>query len=244
MARHGRELTREIWGYTAENHQRLAETLAGRAAHRRKGSRVMAATAAEKRQLAESAELMAADGWPVELRGGSLYNSRDGKLNPAQAVGALASDVSAGVIAEGVAVASLNELPLDADEVVLATNAFTETLLPGIPITPVRAQMLATAPDAEVGFDLSTTATIQAHLESLGVTAPVTHRWAGTMGFTPDALPLVGRLAPRLSICAGYTGHGMAFAFLCARQLADHLAGGPPPPQWLDPRRFPIPPAT
>jgi glycine oxidase len=58
------------------------------------------------------------------------------------------------------------------------------------------------------------------------------------MGFTPDGLPLVGRLRPGLSICAGYTGHGMAFAFLGARALADHLAGGPAPPKWLDPARF------
>jgi len=94
----------------------------------------------------------------------------------------------------------------------------------------------------EVGYELATTAIVQEHLErhlaGLGVTAPVTHRWAGTMGFSPDSLPLVGRLRPGVSICAGYTGHGMGFAHLCARMLVDHLLGGPPPPRWLGPGRF------
>jgi gamma-glutamylputrescine oxidase len=96
--------------------------------------------------------------------------------------------------------------------------------------------------DEEVGYELATTPAIQGHLDrhlaGLGVTAKVTHRWAGTMGFTPDALPLVGRLRPGLLICAGYTGHGMAFAHLCARSLVDNLLGGPPLPKWLDPGRF------
>jgi gamma-glutamylputrescine oxidase len=276
---HGRDRAREVWAMTGENHRRLAEALAGRAGYRRGGSRTLAASGAEEAQLEESAELMSEDGWPVTFAARSIVNPRDGELNPAEAVAALAADCPAGSIFEGVEVTDLEQLPIAADEVILATNAFTGQLLEGILIEPVRAQMLATAPfaarvaerptyadhgyqywrqlptgevlaggfrdrapDEEVGYQLATTAVIQGHLErhlaGLGVSAPVTHRWAGTMGFTPDALPLVGRLHPGLSICAGYTGHGMAFAYLTARILVDNLLGGPPAPDWLDPKRF------
>ena len=276
---HGREVAREVWQVTAENHRRLAEALDGRAGYHRGGSRTLAASAAEEAQLTESAELMSEDGWPVALAPRSIVNPRDGELFPGDAVGALAADCPAGSIFEEVEVTDLEQLPIAADEVILATNAFTGQLVEGVPIVPIRAQMLTTAPFGtriavrptysdhgfqywrqlptgevlaggyrdraaaeEVGYDLATTATVQGHLDrhlaGLGVTAPVTHRWAGTMGFTPDALPLVGRLRPGVSICAGYNGHGMAFAHLCARLLVDNLLGGPPPPRWLDPGRF------
>ena len=283
IASHGREVAREVWDFTGENHRRLAEALDGRARYHRGGSRTKPASPAEELRLAESAELMAEDGWPVDLVDGSILNPRDGDLFPAEAVGALAADCPPSSIFEELEIADLAReglLPIEADEVILATNAFTGRLLRGIPIRPVRAQMLASAPFAErvvdrptyadhgyqywrqlptgevlvggyrdraqeqeVGFGLGTTKLVQGHLErhlrDLGVTTPVTHRWAGTMGFTPDSLPLVGRLRPGLAICAGFTGHGMGFAHLCARVLVDHLLGGPPPPKWLDPGRFP-----
>ena len=279
VRQYGRGVVREVWEITGENHERLAEALGGRAGYRRGGSRTLAASAAEEAQLAESADLMSADGWPVTLAGRSIVNPRDGELNPAEAVAALAADCPPGSIFEEVEVTDLEQLPIAADEVILATNAFTGQLVDGIPIAPVRAQMLATAPFGtrvaerptysdqgyqywrqlftgevlaggyrdralaeEVGYELATTAIVQEHLErhlaGLGVTAPITHRWAGTMGFSPDSLPLVGRLRPGVSICAGYTGHGMGFAHLCARILVDNLLGGPPPPNWLDPGRF------
>ena len=279
VRQYGRGVVREVWEITGENHERLAEALGGRAGYRRGGSRTLAASAAEEAQLAESAELMSEDGWPVTLAGRSIVNPRDGELNPAEAVAALAADCPPGSIFEEVEVTDLEQLPIAADEVILATNAFTGQLVDGIPIAPVRAQMLATAPFGtrvaerptysdqgyqywrqlstgevlaggyrdralaeEVGYELATTAIVQEHLErhlaGLGVTAPITHRWAGTMGFSPDSLPLVGRLRPGVSICDGYTGHGMGFAQLCARILVDNLLGGPPPPNWLDPGRF------
>jgi len=100
--------------------------------------------------------------------------------------------------------------------------------------------------EEEVGYDLEPNPSVQrhldAHLRMLGVSASVSHRWAGIMGFTEDSLPLVGRLVdhPGLAICAGYTGHGLAFAFHAARRLADSLLGGPAPPKWMDPARFPV----
>lgn len=276
---HGRSVAREVWDFTGQNHRRIAQALGGRAGYRRRGSLTVAASPEEEVQLKESAELMVEDGWPVDFEEGSILNPRDGELLPAEAVAALAADCPLGSIFEKLALDNLEQPPIEADEVILATNAFTGLLLDGIPITPVRAQMLATAPfpdrvvdrptysdhgyrywrqlqtgellvggyrdqavEEEVGFELATTPTIQGHLDrhlaGLGVKAKVTHRWAGTMGFTPDALPLVGRLRPGLLICAGYTGHGMAFAHLSARSLVDNLLGGPALPKWLDPGRF------
>jgi len=95
----------------------------------------------------------------------------------------------------------------------------------------------------EVGFDDTPTEKIQALLDKqladIRVTAAVTNRWAGIMGFTPDRLPLVGALPgqPGVHVCAGYSGHGMGFAFNSARVLAGSILGSEPLPGWLDPAR-------
>ncbi len=68
----------------------------------------------------------------------------------------------------------------------------------------------------------------------------VTHRWAGTMAFTRDGLPWVGRLAGRRRVfaLAGLNGHGMGWAPGLAESLAAHVVGdGPPPPRFLRPDR-------
>ena len=86
-----------------------------------------------------------------------------------------------------------------------------------------------TALDIEVGYDEQTTPEIQAHLDAqlkrLGAAGTVTHRWAGTMGFTESGLPLVGPVdgLPNVHICAGFNGHGLGFAFLSAKRLVDSL---------------------
>jgi glycine/D-amino acid oxidase-like deaminating enzyme len=86
-----------------------------------------------------------------------------------------------------------------------------------------------TSLEAEKTYDDEPTAAIQEHLDGavrqLGVTAAVTHRWAGTMGFTESGLPLGGSLEgmPNVYVCAGFTGHGMGFAFMTARQVAGLL---------------------
>ena len=95
----------------------------------------------------------------------------------------------------------------------------------------------------EVGFDETPTQAVQAHLQAqladLDVTTAVSHRWAGIMGFTPDNLPLVGPVpgAPGVFICAGYSGHGMGFAFNCARLLAGSMLSSDMVPGWLSPVR-------
>lgn len=86
-----------------------------------------------------------------------------------------------------------------------------------------------TAHDVEVGYDERPTEAIQSHLDAqlkrMGAEAPVTHRWAGTMGFTETGLPLVGPVAgmPNVYTCAGFNGHGMGFAFVSAKRLVDSL---------------------
>jgi gamma-glutamylputrescine oxidase len=99
-----------------------------------------------------------------------------------------------------------------------------------------------TAAEREVGEDETPTPEIQAHLDAFlkehGITAPVTHRWAGTMGFSHDALPYVGRAGDRLFVCGGFTGHGMSFGAACAELVATLVRGAPHPEADLfDPAR-------
>lgn len=46
-------------------------------------------------------------------------------------------------------------------------------------------------------------------------------RWSGTMGFTPDGLPLVGALPhlPQVYFALGFGGRGLAWAFVAAERL-------------------------
>jgi gamma-glutamylputrescine oxidase len=86
-----------------------------------------------------------------------------------------------------------------------------------------------TSLESEKTLDDEPTDEIQRHLErglgGLGATGEVTHRWAGTMGFTESGLPMAGALEgmPNVYICAGFTGHGMGFAFVTAERVAELL---------------------
>ena len=85
------------------------------------------------------------------------------------------------------------------------------------------------AVDEEVGEDERPTERVQRYLDAFlaeqGIDAVVTHRWAGTMGFSHDALPYVGRAGPRLFVCGGFTGHGMAFGPASAEMVATLVSG-------------------
>jgi gamma-glutamylputrescine oxidase len=99
-----------------------------------------------------------------------------------------------------------------------------------------------TAVDAEVGEAEVTTDVIQRGLDEFlrehRITARVTHRWAGTMGFSHDALPYIGRIAPGTFVCGGFTGHGMAFGPASAELVATLVRGGThPDAQLFDPSR-------
>jgi gamma-glutamylputrescine oxidase len=81
----------------------------------------------------------------------------------------------------------------------------------------------------EVTYEAEPTTGIQEHLDEgvrgLGVRGRVTHRWAGTMGFTKTGLPLVGPVEglKNVYLCAGFNGHGMGFAFMSAKRLVEML---------------------
>ena len=60
----------------------------------------------------------------------------------------------------------------------------------------------------------------------------VTHRWAGTMGFSADLLPVVGEVPgrPGLHVAGGYSGVGNVQGFVCGGMLRrpDPRAGRSP----------------
>ncbi len=99
-----------------------------------------------------------------------------------------------------------------------------------------------TAALEEVGEEERTTERVQSRLDAFlrthGIDAAVTHRWAGIMGFSHDALPYVGQTDDRLFVCCGFTGHGMAFAPASAELVASLVRGARHPDADLfDPAR-------
>lgn len=80
---------------------------------------------------------------------------------------------------------------------------------------------------AEVGTDELLHAGIHTALDAFsraiaGEDVVIAYRWSGIMGFTPDALPLVGSVpeADRMFMAAGYSGHGVSMAFSCGGRVA------------------------
>jgi len=88
--------------------------------------------------------------------------------------------------------------------------------------------------EEEVGYEDATTEALQTDLERyLHAYFPQTEglrvrcRWSGTMGFSPDGLPVVDQV-PGLAgsyWAAGFTGHGMGYGFRMGRLLAELLLG-------------------
>jgi gamma-glutamylputrescine oxidase len=60
--------------------------------------------------------------------------------------------------------------------------------------------------------------------DDLGVDAPITHRWVGTVGYSEDGLPVVGERGG-VYVAGGYSGHGNVLGYLAGQQLADLIAG-------------------
>jgi glycine/D-amino acid oxidase-like deaminating enzyme len=60
---------------------------------------------------------------------------------------------------------------------------------------------------------------------------PITARWAGTMGFSPDGLPLIGPAGGASSpwFCGGFTGHGMSMGYQAAHEAVDAMLDGREP---------------
>lgn len=278
VQKYGRDRAREIWELTIENHDRLVEAISGQdVGYRRLGSATVPASGEEKALLIQSEQLLNEDGFEARWDGARLVNPRDGEIDPAAAVAALARQMKPKAIREGVRVTALTPrrngvLVVAGDDiceagvVIVATNGYSPQLLPDIKIQPNRGQMVATAAeskliadipvysnfgyrywrqlptgevllggwrdtsaDTELTFDEQPSQEIQQRLNEglikLGVTSRVTHRWAGIMGFTESGLPFAGALegTPNLYICAGFTGHGMGFAFITAKRVAEMI---------------------
>jgi gamma-glutamylputrescine oxidase len=60
--------------------------------------------------------------------------------------------------------------------------------------------------------------------EDLGIQAPITHRWVGTVGYSEDGLPVVGE-HDGVYVAGGYSGHGNVLGYLAGQELADRIAG-------------------
>jgi glycine/D-amino acid oxidase-like deaminating enzyme len=95
----------------------------------------------------------------------------------------------------------------------------------------------AHAADEETAVDATTRAvqsTLEAYLDAhfpWFQGASVQRRWSGTMGFSPDGLPVADR-APgtdRVLFATGFTGHGMGFGVWMGRFLAEWAITGTPP---------------
>ncbi|MFN0132887.1 MAG: NAD(P)/FAD-dependent oxidoreductase [Phycisphaerales bacterium] len=93
--------------------------------------------------------------------------------------------------------------------------------------------------DEEVGFEDRTTVAVQTEIERLaerllGVkvgAGMVEERWSGTMGFTPDGLPLIDAVPGpwdkgRVWLCGGFNGHGMSMAHRAARAAVEGMLDG------------------
>src|SRR6185436_17366448 len=158
---YGRARAHDIWAMTVENHAEEIGAIGGQeVGHRQLGSITLASGEGEVDQLAESAEMMREDGFSATWDGRALFNPVDGEVIPSLLVGAFARQAAAGAIREGVEVTGLESSARAADVIVtsngdecragcviLATNAYTPQLVPQIPITPTRAQMLASQPE-------------------------------------------------------------------------------------------------
>jgi glycine/D-amino acid oxidase-like deaminating enzyme len=67
---------------------------------------------------------------------------------------------------------------------------------------------------------------VQAHLErflrdELRVTAPITHRWAASVGFTDTGLPVLEERLPNVWVTGAYSGTGNVVGALCGRAAAE-----------------------
>ncbi len=257
------------------------------------GHLVMATTDQEIQALKTSQQLMTEDGWPcdwidmttlpegfqrcyvagLKLSGGFVHS---GKLSMAMAHQARVAGARIGGPIRVIGLTPGNPKPevildngqrLIAEQVVVATNAWTASLVPGMPIVAQRGQVLVTDPvppclpyavGARQGFDYfhqrqdgrivlgggrdrdfvaeatsedSLNTSLQAYLEDLlaqllGRPIPIAERWSGIMGFTPDYLPLVGEVASKIHMVAGFSGHGVVVAPILGQWLGESLASG------------------
>jgi glycine/D-amino acid oxidase-like deaminating enzyme len=83
------------------------------------------------------------------------------------------------------------------------------------------------------------TAPVQAHIEQVatrmaGRPVTVTHRWAASVGFTPDGRPLCTAVAPGVVAIGGYNGTGNLVGPVAARAAVALALDGTLPPAFLN----------
>ena len=83
---------------------------------------------------------------------------------------------------------------------------------------------------AEETTDAEPSVVVQAALEQLlrrrlGVQAPITHRWAASVGYTASGLPFLGEVRPQVWAAGGYCGTGNVVGALCGRAAAARALG-------------------
>ncbi|MGH7593002.1 MAG: NAD(P)/FAD-dependent oxidoreductase [Gemmatimonadales bacterium] len=76
-----------------------------------------------------------------------------------------------------------------------------------------------------------TTESIQRALEQvlrqqIGATAPITHRWAGVVGYSASGLPIIGEFRPQVWAVGGYNGTGNILGAVCGRGAAELAVRG------------------
>jgi glycine/D-amino acid oxidase-like deaminating enzyme len=85
--------------------------------------------------------------------------------------------------------------------------------------------------DGEWTTNATPTSAVQDALEHrlrtmLGVHAPISHRWAASVGYTPDELPVVAEVRPGVWAVGGYSGTGNVIGALLGRGMARWLRAG------------------
>jgi gamma-glutamylputrescine oxidase len=87
------------------------------------------------------------------------------------------------------------------------------------------------AGDSEWTTNATPTAMVQEALErrlrdTLGVYAAISHRWAASVGYTPNYLPVVDEVRPGVWAIGGYSGTGNVIGALLGRGMARSLSLG------------------
>jgi len=88
--------------------------------------------------------------------------------------------------------------------------------------------------DDEWGRPAEPSSEVQGHLDRLlrervGVDAPVTHRWAGVVAYTPDRLPVFAEVRPGVLAVGGHSGHGNVLGSAAGRAAMAIALGEPAP---------------
>jgi gamma-glutamylputrescine oxidase len=66
---------------------------------------------------------------------------------------------------------------------------------------------------------------LSALLRTIGIEAPITHRWAATVGYTRTGIPILEQVRPRVWAIGAYSGTGNVIGALCGRAVADLVLG-------------------